>query len=257
MRDEFEDVGYVRVREAFDSRAATSMLTGIWDELGRRHHVDRNDRSTWPYGPVNDLKTSKTSPIGMQMFGPRLHETLDELMGPGQWSLPRRPGFVLCTFPGEGITWRVPDRLWHSDFTLVGTRAPALDPLSAVTLFAFHDDVLPEGGGTLVLRRSHRIAERFVESLPDELPPGFDTNLRLMRHHPWLDELRHPIHQPGRMQRFLEEGADVAGVGTVVDELVGRAGDVVITHPWIFHCGAPNATDRPRMMRRSYVLRQA
>jgi ectoine hydroxylase-related dioxygenase (phytanoyl-CoA dioxygenase family) len=256
LRGEFEDVGYVRVREAFDGEAAAAMLTGIWNELERRRGARRDDPSTWPRGAVNDLKSSKTSRLGLRMFGPRLREALDELFGPGRWDPPRKPGFVLCTFPDDGASWRVPDWHWHCDFPLVGAAMPALDPLSAVTLFAFHDDVVPHGGGTLLLRRSHRIARRFVESLPDELPPGFDVRHTFMRHHPWLDELRNPSERPDRTRRFLEQGADIDGVETVVEELVGRAGDVVITHPWIFHCVAPNRSDRPRIMRRSSVSRR-
>ena len=39
-------------------------------------------------------------------------------------------------------------------------------------------------------------------------------------------------------------------------ELTNRQGDVVVTRPWLFHCVAPNAAERPRIMRRSYVSRR-
>ncbi len=252
---EFADVGYVRVPGAFDADAAAEMLRGIWSELGRRHGADPADSGTWPDGAVRDLKSSKTSRLGLKLFGPRLREALDDLLGAGQWTEPRAPGFVLCNFPDGQTQWHLPTSHWHCDFALVGPDAPAVEPLSVVTLFVFHDDVPPRGGGTLVIRRSHKLVSQFVATLPSELPDSFDPNLRFMRHHPWLDELRHPHTKPRRTERFLTEEVEVEGVHTRVEELSGAAGDVVITHPWIFHCAAPNASDRPRIMRRSYVRR--
>ena len=38
-------------------------------------------------------------------------------------------------------------------------------------------------------------------------------------------------------------------MATCVVELTGRAGDLVLCHPWLVHNTAPNAVDRPRMMR--------
>jgi hypothetical protein len=39
-------------------------------------------------------------------------------------------------------------------------------PVSGVKLFAFFDDVDPEGGGTLLLSGSHRLVERYAGGVP-------------------------------------------------------------------------------------------
>jgi hypothetical protein len=47
----------------------------------------------------------------------------------------------------------------------------------------------------------------------------------------------------------MRRGAVVEGVPVRVAELAGEAGDVVIGHPWLLHCGAPNCGPAPRLMR--------
>jgi hypothetical protein len=41
-----------------------------------------------------------------------------------------------------------------------------------------------------------------------------------------------------------------------VAEVTGRAGDVVVCHPWALHNGTPNTADRPRLMRACRVYRR-
>jgi hypothetical protein len=47
--------------------------------------------------------------------------------------------------------------------------------------------------------------------------------------------------------------ADLDGLPVRVVELTGRAGDVDLTHPWILHSIASNATDAPRIMRSRFI----
>ena len=47
------------------------------------------------------------------------------------------------------------------------------------------------------------------------------------------------------------------GLPVRVVELTGRAGDVYVTHPWILHSIAPNASDTPRMMRSRFIWKSA
>ena len=51
--------------------------------------------------------------------------------------------------------------------------------------------------------------------------------------------------------------ADLDGLPVRVVELTGRAGDVYVTHPWILHSIAPNASDTPRMMRSRFIWKSA
>ena len=43
----------------------------------------------------------------------------------------------------------------------------------------------------------------------------------------------------------MSDGAEVDGVCLRVVECTGRAGDVYVTHPWVFHSIASNASTRP------------
>ena len=47
---------------------------------------------------------------------------------------------------------------------------------------------------------------------------------------------------------LLLEGAEVDGVTVKVTELTGRAGDLVVMHPWVLHNIGVNRARRPRMM---------
>lgn len=47
--------------------------------------------------------------------------------------------------------------------------------------------------------------------------------------------------------------ADIDGLPAQVIECTGRAGDVHITHAWVFHSIAANATAMPRFMRSAAI----
>ena len=46
----------------------------------------------------------------------------------------------------------------------------------------------------------------------------------------------------------MDDGTDVDGVGMKIIEMVGEPGDVYLTDIHTFHCAAPNAGHRPRIM---------
>jgi ectoine hydroxylase-related dioxygenase (phytanoyl-CoA dioxygenase family) len=153
----------------------------------------------------------------------------------------------MITFPNMSAPWVVPHSLWHVDFRYDN---PTADDLFGLKVFAFFGDVTARGGGTVVITRSHRIVARFLERQPRELRGDFrSARLAFMRHHPWLRALATPDSTAERNARFMDQEADVDGIGARVVELTGRAGDVVITHPWTVHHVAPNTNDVPRFMR--------
>ena len=173
-------------------------------------------------------------------------EALDDLIGPGAWRAQRHWGQVLVTFPTREV-WDVPHRPWHIDH---GYDFPR-DAIWGVNIFLFVDDVQPQGGGTLVLHGSPRIMRAFV----DGLRPATRTQKQL-RHafdasDPYLKALSDPSDTVDRVARFVDRDTEVHGVPTRVVPLSGRAGDVVVCHPWTVHNVAPNTCDRPRLMRAS------
>jgi hypothetical protein len=180
------------------------------------------------------------------ILSPAVGGVLDALFGAGRWRPPRTMGNVLVTMPGT-VAWRVPDRVWHADFP------PTLPPtrLVAVKLWALLDDVDPGGGGTPQLAGSHRAFARYLDTTGDR--DYKRTKVGFLRADPWLRRLTHDDGAPDRDADLVEAGATVFGVPLSVVETVGRAGDVWVTHPWVFHSIAVNASDRPRMMRSPVV----
>ena len=155
--------------------------------------------------------------------------------------MPNRWGAILVTFPRERGTWTVPDRVWHADFPF---DLPP-DPLPGAKMFALISDVEPRIGGTLVAAGSHRVVGRFVGGVEPAMRGNTRrTRLALLASHPWLRALTSPEDREDRVGRFMESSATIDGMKVRVVELTGRAGDVVLAHPWLLHCAAPTAARR-------------
>lgn len=244
----FERTGVMRIEAAFDADAAQRMCDVIWNELHRRYEIERSDPTTWNRHPPTGLKSSKKSNAFTPICGPKVETALDALFGAGRWQRPKDFGNVLVTMPNSA-TWRVPSAIWHSDFQAT---LPA-DRLVAVKLWALCDDVDPGGGGTVQLEASHRAFARYLETTDDR--DYKRCKFGFLRTHPWLRMLTHDDGGADRNHQLMSEGAIVDGVDLRVIETVGRAGDVYITDPWVFHSIATNATERPRLMRSVAIQR--
>ena len=239
----FHEDGFVAVEGAIGSDVVARMRERIWRRL-ERHGAVRDDPTTWRAQQTVGLRTVRRGdpdPHG----SPVIAGALDDLFGPGVWRTPAGWGQVLVTFPSPG-PWDVPHRPWHLDHSY----EPRAGSMSGVNVFLFVDDVEPRGGGTVVVRGSPRHVARFVERArpatrtQKQWRTAFDASI------PWFRALSDPADQADRVERFLEV-TDIDGVPTQVVELTGRAGDVVVCHPWLIHNIAPNVLDRPRMMRAS------
>jgi hypothetical protein len=238
---DFARDGILSLPGAFSAEDAARMQSVIWDELRSRHGIERDDRTTWKPGEATGMKTSKRSRAFDPICGPAVTAVLDELLGAGRWSRPKQFGIVLVTFP-NATEWRVPHRVWHSDFE--ATHPP--DHLFAVKLWALCDDVAPGQGGTPQLAGSHRLFARYLETTSERDAKALKFGF--LAWHPWLRALADDDGSPDRNARFLG-GTEIEGIAVRVVELTGSAGDVFVTHPWVFHTIPVNAGDRPRMLR--------
>lgn len=245
QRGQFDRDGIFRVEGAFTESEAARMRSVVWEELGHLYGMEQADPSSWhPHAPTG-LKESKRHAAFGPIFGRPLCGVLDDLFGPGQWTMPRHVGQVLVTMP-NATAWRVPPRLWHGDFPYL---FPYGDGVGAVKVWAMFGRVGPGGGGTVQLAGSHRLVERYLSGRS-----GAELDFKLVRDgfmasHPWLKALTKDDGDPGRNARFMVTGTNIDGVCLRVVELTGDPGDVFITHPWVMHAVAPNATGLPRMMR--------
>lgn len=242
----FDRSGIVRLERAFDPDSAAAMRDVVWAELRRRHGIERADPATWDRHPPTGLKTSKRSRVFEPILSSAVSAALDRLFGESRWMAPKHFGNVLVTMP-NATEYRVPHRIWHSDFP------PTLptDRLSVVKLWALVDDVAPGGAGTPQLAGSHRLFAHYVATTGET--DYKRAKFGFLRSHPWLRALTLDDGDPRRNATFMDEGAEIDDVELRVVECSGRAGDIYITHPWVFHSIADNATPRPRFMRSAAI----
>jgi len=251
QRLQFDESGFVKLEAAFSTDAAARMQDIVWEELSRAHGVNRSDPHSWPNGLVTGLHI-KELPVFAVIGSPMVHGAFDELLGPGAWRQPRRWGAFLVTFPTPGEQWSVPSHVWHADYAF--TLEP--EPLPAVHVFPLISEVKPRGGGTLIVAASHRVVADFVKGRPGESLGNYRrARQALCASYPWLRDLTSASCADDRVERFLEHEGRVGDVPVRVVELCGRAGDVIITHPWVLHCRAPNCADVPRFMRSKGIYR--
>jgi len=240
----FEKKGWARLTRAFDP---SGMAEAMWQALSE-HGVRPDDPTTWEQSCGQALSEKWLTKFGKSgAFAGVANDAVDaalrHLLGDswteekGGWGRP------LLTFPSGG-DWEVPTSGWHLDM-------PPTDPLQAVRMFAYLNEVSEHGGGTLILEGSHRLATRYT---------GLHARAvrqRLAEQHPWFREVWQPSRREGRLSVLMDEGAEVGGVRVRVVELTGVPGDVVLWHPCLFHAAAPNTSIRPRFMLTHTALRRA
>lgn len=251
QRAELETLRFTRVTACSPS-AAAAMQDAVWAAMERLHGIRRDDRASWLVAHPSRLSGIAEQPTFAPLFVGGLPAAIDAVLGAGAWQMPRRWGAVLVTLPVGGQTWGVPSIVWHADFPY---SLPAA-PLQGVKVFTLLSDVLPRGGGTLVLSGSHHLVERFVATrTPAERADTRRMRLAFFASHPWLQELVRPRAVDDRVAYFMRDGARIDGVELRVVELTGAAGEAVLTHPWLMHCRGPRGLESPRLMRATDVYR--
>lgn len=241
---ELEATGVVRLDGAFSAGQAGAMRDAVWRYVERKTGLRDDDQTTWPDERLGiswrGLKRSR-------VFDPLTNNTavvnaLDAIFGADGWEPPSPGAQILVSFPKPG-PWRLPDG-WHMD---CGFERPTW-PLFAVKIFAFFGPVEPMGGGTMLLPGSHRVVERYRETIPPGTGGGKRNWRPFMRHDPWLAQLLDGDRLPDGGRSLIGQRYDVGGVPVDVVELTGQPGDVVITHLHVFHSPSPNTGDFPRQM---------
>ena len=240
LRATLQDSGLVVVRGAIPRAAATEMCDCIWRVLEARG-VRRDDRSTWPAQWVAGFQALTRSRAFEPVGSDRVREALDVLLAHdwdvGRWGQP------LVTFPSTG-EWKLTAKVWHFDFPV---RASPREPVG-LRLLTILAPLTNQGGGTLVLQGSHRLAAALLAQ--GVAGDGKSQHIRelLKGKHPWLRELWSKGDGSDRTRRLMEEGADIEGVPLRVVEVTGQPGDVYFMHPWTLHAVSINAAKTPRFM---------
>ena len=221
-----------RIRRAREAILVPLAQLGLWRDGAWR--LDAMPRPQWP---ATGLKTSKAignkrPEIEALIDEPDLLAAVDQLLDGHRFDrrVFKRPQ-VLFTLPNIDA-WRLPDG-WHAD----GPRfASGVSP--GVQLFGCIDEVGPGGGATTVVAGSHRLANETARFLRAR-------DLRAILN-------REPFFRELWAGRGGEDGvlpkARIGDVPVEVVECVGAPGDVWLIDLRILHTGAPNASDRPRLM---------
>jgi len=240
---ELQSEGFVRLVAGFDPFAAGRMRARVWRKLAVLG-IDEADPSTWPSGRQGKAVGSRRLQADRTLeafWSKDVVAAIDALLGAECWTRPAA-NELLLTFPEANRPLRQLDP-FHSDFAM---DVPG-DPLFALNIFSFVGSVAPGSGGTLVIRGSHRVAERYLSALP----PGFPRNRaasQFAADHSWLASLGGSAGPVGVTH-------DADGIEVRVEELTGEPGDVVITHPWTLHAGITSQGTTPRIMLRHRILR--
>ncbi len=244
LRVGFRETGVVRLDGAFSRDQAAAISKAVWGYMERRASVRPEDPATWPRPGAVSLKGLKRNPAFVPLLGSSaVSAALDTIFSDTGWAPAKSGSQVLLSFPTEG-PWILPRGGWHMD---CGFERPTW-PVSTVRLFAFFDEVPPEGGGTLLLSGSHRLVDRYSATLPPGTGGNSVTWGKFMRQDPWLQRLYRGGDESENGREMIGVAHDIDGVPVELVELTGQPGDVVITHVHVFHCVAPNASGRPRQM---------
>ena len=209
LRDELETTGITYLRGALPRADADAIATTVWDAFEARG-VRRGDPSTWP-NQMLETKLQRLRKAGtFAAFGtPGVAEALHALLG--DWKELDPWGGALISFPVPG-PWRMPTKNWHFDFPASGPP----DRPQIMRLFGFVNDVVPQGGGTLVIEGSHELVRRWVAAAPNHDAGNSKTvKKRLAREYPWFDAP-------------TPDGTEIDGVRVRAVELTGQAGDVAL-----------------------------
>ena len=117
-------------------------------------------------------------------------------------------------------------------------------------MVSFIGQVAPRSGGTLILSGSPRLLLQQERVRPADQPRDPKPWNAFYRSHPWLMALAGEAPSPAdRIAAFMDQETVVDGVPLRVVELTGEPGDMVVCHPCMVHCGAPNRGEQPRFMR--------
>ncbi|MGI9641674.1 MAG: phytanoyl-CoA dioxygenase family protein [Acidimicrobiia bacterium] len=247
----FKTVGFVRLEGAVSPSDVQEMRARAWALLEQQGFAEM-DRSTWKPGPVGKLRDLRSGEQALDE-NPTVRAALDVVFGQGQWVPPSDWGQPLVTFPNVNGRWLMPSSVWHFDHHYLRP-----GEITGVNVFLFISDVDPAGGGTVVVKSSPLLADRMHEQGPS-IEKLSDQNGQFLGSHPWLQGLKTKKSDRSveRNQRYMDHDTDIDGIAARVVELTGKAGDVIVCHPAMFHAPAMNVSDEPRLMRTARVMSTA
>jgi len=221
--DEFQRSGIVRVPGAISRRGAEAMCDSVWDMLARRYRIRRDNPETWMAQRIAGTKDRPASITFDQLANSDIRAMFDQLLGPAGWERDQYWGSLLVSFPGtfpeapDG--WDVPHQGWHFDAPVVRS----LPHLYGVRLFTCLAKVESQGGATLGVAGSPRLARALADASGCAKLRSADIRKGLMQRYVWMKELCSSEPALDRVQHFIDTSTTLEDVDVRVVEMTRRA----------------------------------
>ena len=207
--------GHVVIPSAFGRAVASEWVGEAWVRLG----YDPGDSSTWvePHVHMPSLRR-----VDVSEFAPHAYAAACQLLGdelrmvrPWRWG----DSFIANLGVGADRPWEPPSAAvsgWHKDGDFF--RHFLDSPEQGLLVFVIWSDIEPQGGGTFVAADSVPVVARHLADHPEGvLPDAFD------------------------FAGLVRQCSDFV-------EITGRAGDVVLLHPYVLHATSQNVLGVPRFI---------
>jgi phytanoyl-CoA dioxygenase PhyH len=225
----FLDKGYLVVHDALDTSIAERWVDEAYERLG----YDKHDPSTWQKDiiwmdhknqiPVRELAPKAWAAILDVIGGEERLETQVMRLKSGHFtsinSFLWSDAFIVNFHRGADQPWQPPSAIikgWHKDGSyfrhFIDSREQALLPI------VLWSDMLHQGGATFIAPDSVRVIARFLYQHPEGVDPH-DFNFQ-----------------------------ELVSQCTQFEEVLGKAGDFVIMHPFMLHASSNNVIGKPRFM---------
>jgi hypothetical protein len=209
--DQFVEDGYVLVPDVFDRSIADEGCAVVWKAIGRHARGwSSPDRPVAWFDNFIHLQYGWDDGPFASVASPKLCAVLDDLLGAGRWTWNRNFGWWPVLFPGFAAEKAVGDLGWHVDSNELH---PTLRvPEKAVVAIFYFSDAATGDGGTAVFPGSHLDVARILA----DVEPG-------------------ALNDDGVRQRL-----PVPASSSDIEEVTGRAGDVLFAHPFLVHASNRN-----------------
>lgn len=213
--ESFVELGYCMLPEAFSASQTAAACECVWHRMESKAGILREDPHTWPV--AYDIEEHLWDAQVLACFTDRLAGAVEQLVGPDRWCGERRWGLWPVNFSfGRDRPYSIPDWGWHIDGNWF--RHTLRSPEQGLTVLGLFTDIASHGGGTILSLGSHKRTARVLARHPDGI--SHDDLFREVLSEPLGD-----FH-----------------------EITGRAGDVALCHPFLFHTRGMKHVGPPRII---------
>ncbi|KAG7398625.1 hypothetical protein PHYBOEH_010780 [Phytophthora boehmeriae] len=199
--------GFVLLPQAFAAPTAKDCRRLIWSRLSSDGIT--KDPSTWVERQgIPEMYTAEDNPVWGEVLTPRLKRALDQICGQDRWE-EFGLGWWMITFPDQAEPpWGAAGK-WHVDGASYQHHVDSKE--SGLLMIFLFSDIAPGEGGTAVSVGSHKWVARLLEK---NEPRGMKGGA--VSYHARQFERRKVV------------------------EVNGKAGDVMLVHPFLLHARSKN-----------------